>query len=186
MNRHSLVIALCCLLGCCTVAATQTVKTGYDSTIDFSRYKTYTWMEATSPPPNPQFWDTLAGAIDDQLKSKGMTSVAAHGDLILQYAGGIDSSIGVAAGSPVMPTYSSGPAGINSTMWTGSLGTAPAAAAFVSKGTLVVEFLDPALNKVIWRGTLTGKVDLERKKKSIERINNAVAKLFKNFPPAKP
>ena len=167
---------------CSVGVLSQKVKTGHDKTVDFSKYKTYTWMEPGIPPAHPVLFDTIAGAIDDQLKQKGFKHVEAHGDLILEYGGGVESAFGVASGAPILPTYSSPPPGISSTVWTGSLGM-PSAVAYVTKGTLELEFVDPKFNKVVWRGILNDKVDLERKRKTIEKINKAIAKLLKDFPP---
>jgi Domain of unknown function (DUF4136) len=171
-----LVVLLCC------VSAAQKVKTGYDRTANFSVYKTYSWMPLSIPPAHPQIFDAIAGAIDQELKHKGFSHVDAGGDLILEYAGGIESAFGVASGAPILPTYSNSPPAINSNTWKGSLGM-PSAVAYVSTGTLELEFVDPKINKVVWRGTLKEKIDFERKKKTFQKIDKAIAKLLKEFPP---
>jgi hypothetical protein len=56
-------------------------------------------------------------------------------------------------------------------------------APYVPEGTLALTFVDRASNKVVWCGTVTEKLDIENKKKSLERVDKAIAKLLKQFPP---
>jgi Domain of unknown function (DUF4136) len=56
---------------------------------------------------------------------------------------------------------------------------------YVPEGTLVLYFVERSTNKVIWTGTVTEKLDIENKNKSLERIGNGIAKLLKQFPPNK-
>jgi len=53
----------------------------------------------------------------------------------------------------------------------------------VPDATLLFEFVDRAANLIVWAGTVTQKLDIERKTKSLELANKAVAKLLKQFPP---
>jgi len=53
----------------------------------------------------------------------------------------------------------------------------------VPEGTLVLEFVDRAANRVVWSGTVSRKLDIEKKNKSLELASKAVAKLLKQFPP---
>jgi hypothetical protein len=56
-------------------------------------------------------------------------------------------------------------------------------APYVPEGTLALTFVDRPSNKVVWCGTVTEKLDIENKKKSLERVDKAIAKLLKQFPP---
>jgi len=50
-------------------------------------------------------------------------------------------------------------------------------------GNLVVDIVDGATKKAVWRGEASAMVG-EKPEKNTEKINKAVAKLFKNFPPS--
>ena len=38
-------------------------------------------------------------------------------------------------------------------------------------------------NRIVWTGTVREKLDIEHKKKSLERADNAIVKLLKKYPP---
>ena len=56
-------------------------------------------------------------------------------------------------------------------------------APYVPEGTLVLTFVDRTSNKVVWSGTVSEKLDIANKKKSLELVDKAIAKLLKQFPP---
>ena len=67
-------------------------------------------------------------------------------------------------------------------MWTGAGGTANLTSAYVPKGTLQLQFVDRSTNKIVWNGTVSEKLDVENKQKSLDKIYKAIAKLIKEFP----
>lgn len=113
---------------------------------------------------------------------KGYSRVDKGGDLTLIPAGAIDFAIAVSPGTPISPTSSGPPPAINATMWTGAQGGGELMPA-VPDGTLVLEFVDRAANRVVWSGKVSQKLDIEKKTKSLELASKAVAKLLKQFPP---
>jgi hypothetical protein len=58
-------------------------------------------------------------------------------------------------------------------------------APYVPEGTLMINLVDRAANKVIWTGTVKQKLDMENKTKSLKLIDKAIVKLLKEFPPRK-
>jgi hypothetical protein len=180
----------CCL--CLLVAAiaptnalAQKVKVGYDKSADFSKYASYTWADPSFPPTRPLLYASIVGSIDHSLKAKGLARMDSSGDLILIPAGGIEFGMAAAAGTPIMPSYGGAPIAFDATMWSGAGGSGNLTSTYVTEGTLVLNFVDRQANKVIWTGTVRQKVDMENKKKSLERIDKAIAKLMKRFPPQK-
>jgi hypothetical protein len=171
------------LFAVATTAFAQKVKVGYDKSVDFRRYKTYTWAEPAMPPTRPMLYATVVGSVEEELKNRGLQRADKNGDLILIPAGGIEFGISSAAGTPMLPTYGGAPASIDATMWTGAGGTANLTSSYVPQGTLQLQFVDRSTNKVIWNGTVSEKLDVEKKKESLDRIYKAIAKLIKQFPP---
>jgi hypothetical protein len=53
----------------------------------------------------------------------------------------------------------------------------------VPQGTLVLELVDRSTNNVVWTGSVSQKLDIEKKDKSLELVGKAVVKLLKEFPP---
>lgn len=53
------------------------------------------------------------------------------------------------------------------------------------KGTLIVELLDSRSGKIAWRGVGSVKLDMEKKRESLVRLNDLIAKMFVRYPPRK-
>ena len=186
MNLHSRRVPVSLLLLLLPVIAlAQKVKTGYDKSVDFKRYTSYTLAEPGSPPTRPMLYAAVVGSIDHQLQSKGLTKTQSNGDLILIPAGGMEFGLNTAAGTPILGTYSASPPAIDATMWTGAGGPSSAAAPYVPEGTLMLNLVDRSANKIVWTGTVAVKLDMEQKQKSLDLVDKAIAKLFKEFPPQK-
>jgi hypothetical protein len=166
-----------------TSSTAQKVKVGYDKSVDFSRYKTYTVAEPGIQPTRPLLYASIVGSLDQELKSKGFAKTESDGDLILVPEGGTEFGVNQAAGAPISPTYSGVPPAINATMWTGAAGYAASSTTYVPEGTLRIDFIDRAANKMVWSGTAKVKLDVERKSKSLELIDKSIIKLLKGFPP---
>lgn len=166
-------------------AFAQKVDVGYDKGVDFQKFKTYTWAEPSMPPTRPLLYAKITDSIDYELQQKGLSRVDKDGDLILVPAGGMEFGLNMAAGTPILPTYGGAPPAVNATMWTGATTGGNLMAPYVPEGTLALTFVDRTGNKVVWSGTVKEKLDVEQKNKSLQRIDKAIAKLLKKFPPSK-
>jgi len=164
----------------------QKVKVGYDKSVNFSKYKTYTLAEPAMPPTRPVLYATVIKSIDGELSSKGLQRTDKNGDLTLQVAGGVDFGIAVSGGPPLTSSYGGAPPAMNATMWTGAGGTQGTLLPPVPEASLELEFVDRSANQIVWSGTVTQALDVERKEKSLELANKAVTKLLKRFPPRSP
>jgi len=188
MNRNTVGMLRGCILCLILVSPTfgQKVTVGYDKSVDFSRYKSYTRPEPTNPPARPMLYMTIAGAIDDELKSKNLQKADGGGDLLVICTGGIDFGLNTPAGTPLISTLSGPPPAIEASMWTGASGLGPSLMApYVAEGTLMVTFIESKANKIVWSGTVTQKFDTEKKEKSLQKADKAVVKLLSEFPPKK-
>ena len=165
------------------LALAQKVNVGYDKSADFSRYRSYTWLEPGTPPARPILYSMIVGAIDHELKSKGLERTEVGGDLMLVPEGGMEFGLNSSMGSPILPTYNGPPPAMDATMWTGAAASVGSSATYVPNGLLALSFIDRSTNKVVWSGNVKVGLDIERKKKSLEKVEAAIAKLLKNFPP---
>jgi hypothetical protein len=168
-----------------TSSTAQKVKVGYDKSIDFSRYKTYTVAEPGIQPTRPLLYASIVGSLDQELKSKGFAKTESDGDLILVPGGGMEFGINNAVGTPIMATYGGPPPAMDASMWTGAAGPSNLMAPYVPEGSLMLNVVDRNANKVVWTGTVKEKLDMENKKKSLKVIDKAIVKLLKDFPPRK-
>jgi Domain of unknown function (DUF4136) len=183
VNKYCLCLLVAAIAS--THAFSQKVNVGYDKSADFSKYASYTWAEPSRPPTRPLLYASIVGSIDHELKAKGLARTDSAGDLILIPGGGIDFGMAGAAGTPIMSTYGGAPIAFDATMWSGAGGSGSLTSSYVTEGTLVLEFVDRKTNKAVWTGTVKQKVDVENKKKALDRIDKAIAKLMKQFPPQK-
>ena len=177
------ICAFLLLAGLAPSVVGQKVKVGYDKTVDFSKYKTYTWAEPTMPPTRPFVHGAVVDSVDYELKNKGLQRTDKDGDLLLAGAGGIAFGASAAAGAPVLSVYGSPPIFPTTSVWTGSSGTLPTATSYVPQGALQLQFVDRATNRVVWNGNVSTNLDMERQKESLDRIYKGITKLLKGFPP---
>ena len=77
------------------------------------------------PPTRPMLYQVVADSIDNEMSSKGFKKVDKDGDLTLITAGGVEYRNHVAAGTPMIGTYSGPPPLMNATMRTGAEGPPP-------------------------------------------------------------
>ena len=177
-------ILLAAISAIATNCYAQKVAVGYDKSIDFSKYKTYTWAQPAMPPVRPVLFETVCGRTEVELQSKGLTKLLKDGELTLIPSGGIGFGFAGEASTPYSPTYGGAPPVLNATMWTGPTGTS-SAGVYVTEGTFMLTFVDRATNTVVWSGSVRQNLDIEKKNKSLELANKAVTKLLHKFPPKK-
>lgn len=169
--RIALAIGLA-LLGSGVVTA-QDIKTNYMPGTDFSKYHTYKWVTINnSEQVDPIVVQQIKDAIDTQLTGKGMTKTDA--DTADMYVG-IQTSI---QQQQQWNAYGTGGG------WRFGGGMASATSSTIQIGTLGVDFYDPATKQLIWRGEATKTLNPSKNAQTnLNRINQAVAKLLKTFPP---
>ena len=152
-----------------TISVAQDVQYNYDREINFSAYQTYQWVQAGEPGiADPLLDRDLHRAIDGQLGQKRLQSVEHNGDLYITYyiLGQKERRI---------DAWSMGP------RWSGF---ARANTSTVEIGQLVIEIFDPAQKRVVWRGAVSQELEVSRDPdKNYRKLEKAVAKLLKNYPP---
>lgn len=171
-----------CLAAFSSLSLAQKVKVGYDKSVDFSKYKTYSWAQPATPPTRPLLYANVVSSIDGELHSKGLERTEKDGDLVMIAAGGIDFQTVSTGGTPLSSTYTGPPPVWNATMWTGKEGRGELMGP-VPDASLALQFVDRRANQLVWSGIVTEKLDIEQKSKSLELVNKAIAKLLKQFPP---
>jgi Domain of unknown function (DUF4136) len=173
----SVVVGVACAMGflllAAGVASAQDIKTNYMPGTDFSKYHTYKWVSINNTEQaDPIVAQQIKDAIDTQLTSKGMTKTDA--DTADMYVG-IQTSI---QQQQQWNAYGMGGG------WRFGGGMASATSSTLQIGTLGVDFYDPATKQLVWRGEATKTLNPSKNAQTnLNRINQAVAKLLKNFPP---
>ena len=180
MRMKSLTVAIALVLAPALLIA-QKVSYDYEKTANFASFKTYAHKDGTKV-GQQLIDDRIVAAIDAQLATKGLTKSDAAPDLFVVYHVAFDKEKDIS-------TYSSGYGGGYGAYgwgWGGGWGgtTTTTQVRDIVVGTLVIDMADAKKNQLAWRGMGVKEVNTtanpEKRDKS---INEAVQKIFKNYPP---
>lgn len=171
MNRlHNAIAGLAICMASLGVAhAQQQIMSDYDHNTNFSRYKTYSWQKLDAP---DDVWESrLKSTVDGQLAARGWSRVDSGGDAVIIAQG----NMGEAAKEERVPGCCPGwGPGWRMRGWSEPVD--------YNQGVLLIDILDGSTNALIWRGFASENVS-SKEEKSIDKLDKAVVKLFKNFPP---
>jgi len=154
----------------------QKVDVKFDKTVDFSKYKTYTWAKGM-PAKNPIINQMIIDSIDQQLAARGLTKAEADGDIQILFVAAIDLDLQITG-----VTWSN----VSNPM--GSL-TNVGPPMNVRKGMLVVDMMDRKTERYLWRATAKETLtqspsgDMAKDAQRVEKlVKKAVAKMFSTYP----
>jgi len=171
ISGFAAVAAFALLIMVSSSAIAQDVNTDYDHNANFERYHTYSWKMVKTP---NTIWDQrVQDAINQQLQKKGWQLVPEGGDVVL-------SAIGTTQTQTELQTFYNGP-GWGGWGW-GGIGTATTTPQQYKVGTLVVDMFDPNGHRLLWRSVAKDTLS-DKPSKNTDKLNKAVDKMFKNFPP---
>ncbi len=165
------------LLSCSNVRSSY----DYDSATDFSRLKTYQWDNGPSSDfrsVNPLIAERIVKAINDNLKRKGLVEGEAA-DIQISYqvnfekklsTSNVSGGVGVSVGR-----YNRGSISISSGNQIRE----------ITEGTLMIDMVSNATNKLIWRSVTTKPVSNRNAtpQDSEKRIGQLIYVVFENYPP---
>lgn len=157
--------------------ATMNVSSHVDRAVDFRTYQTYDWGPADALPTgdprldnNPFFQDYLTGAVERHLRSRGYRrDTAGTPQLLIHYHASVTQRFEV-----------HGVEGDSNACYPNC---EPQVVEY-EEGTIVIDVVDAATDKVVWRGWAQDSVrglidDQDRMQRQIER---AVSRMFEQFP----
>jgi len=178
ISRISLVAGL--LLVWCAVASAQDIRFNYLPGTDFSKYRTYKWVQIPNVQyPNSIIDDQIKQAIDAQLVTKGLSKTEANPDLYVTYQVAINQE-------KQWNAYSTGGDYWGWGGWGGwgGMQTTTTTSKTINIGTLSVDMYDVPSKKQIWRGDATKTLGSGKDPQKVNKnLNKAMAKLFKKYPP---
>ena len=165
----NLVTLLAACLFALTVSCSSVPKVSYefDEQTNFAALRTYDWL----PVPKEVKVDTLVqdrikNAVNSELEAKGLRMTSDEPDFLIAMYAGTKEKVRYTPehhGFKRRHIYRRDE---------------------YEKGTLVLDFVDPASKELIWRGTAKAYVDSKMTPTKIDRlVNEAVQEILKNFPP---
>jgi len=147
----------------------QDVRYNFMPRTDFSKYRTYKWVNIGGAHPDQIMDAEIKQSVDSQLSSKRMTKTDSDkADLYIGYQSAVDQET-------QWDAWGSRAFGMGMGSWTSST---------ISVGTLVLDMYDPASKELVWTGRATKTIDpSSNHEKNQQRLDKAIAKLLKNYPP---
>jgi hypothetical protein len=163
----ALVVAL--LLVTAGTLAAQDVRYNFMPGADFSKYRTYKWVNPGDAHPDQIMDAQIKQAVDSQLATKGMTKTDSDkADLYIGYQTAVQQET-------QWDVWGSRAFGMGSGSWTSST---------INVGTLVLDMYDPGTKQLVWTGSATKTIDpSSNHEKNMKNLDKSMAKLLKNYPP---
>ena len=159
-------------------ASLAEVKTDYDRSAEFSRYKTYSWKNVHTQ--NPLWVDRIKTAVNSALAAKGWTAVESGGNVSIMAMEMIKDH------QTLNTYYDNLGGGWGWRRWGGGFGDGFGISTTTEEtyrvGTLVVDLFDTNTKKLIWRGSASDTLS-DKSDKNIKTLNSDVQRMFDHFPP---
>ncbi len=163
------------LLLTASLALAQDIKTDYNHTTNFSRYRTFMWVKEPRP-ENPLMKQRIMDAINAQLQLKGLRLVNENADL------GVSANVATQERHTLQSFYDDFPGWGWHRMWGPGMGYETTTVDTYEVGTLVVDLFDTRDKAVVWWGSSTATIS-DKAEKNTKKIEKSVEKMFKDFPP---
>ncbi|MCK9995128.1 MAG: DUF4136 domain-containing protein [Candidatus Krumholzibacteria bacterium] len=169
-------VLLASIAGCSSL----TVNYDYDQNVEWTKFKTYGWMETPDRPsdPNSPLQDTpllqqrVHNSVEFEMQERGIT-MSDNPDLLVVYHIGTQEQIQVTDWGYRYSDYYWGYGGRQIDVYQ------------FTEGSLVIDLIDAETQNLIWRGTGTGVVDESQKspEEMQDQANQVINKIMKSFPP---
>lgn len=176
MTRLALFGLVCFIL---TLKA-QDVTYNFDQSTDFSKFKSYKWVQITEGAHPDQLVDQqIKAALDAELVKKGLSKTDNdNADLYIGYQLAIGQEKQINA-------YNTGGMGWGyGARWGGGMSTTTATTSTIHIGTMVLDMYIPEAKQLVWRGRASKTLDAKAKPdKRQKNLAKAATKLLKNYPP---
>ena len=169
------------LMTACCLA--QDVRYNFASGQDFSKFRTYKWVQIGNDKTlNDLAEQQLQASVDAELAKKGLNKTADDkADLYIGYQAAIGQEKQFTSYST---DWGYGPGWYGRYGGMGGGGMTTGQTSTIHVGQVSLDMYDPVTKKLVWRGnaskTLDPKAKPEKQKKNLDK---AVAKLLKNYPP---
>jgi hypothetical protein len=169
-------ILLVAVSGCSSLS----VNYDYDQNVDWTKFKTYGWMDVTQAPSHPSsplqntplLEQRVHNSVDYEMEQRGIT-MSDNPDLLVVYHLGTQEKIQVTDWGYRYSDYYWGYGGRQIDVYQ------------FTEGSLVIDLVDAETTSLVWRGTGTGVVDQSQKspEEMQARANEVINKIMKSFPP---
>ena len=166
------------------IASAQDVRMNYEKSADFTKYKTYKWVDIKTSDKDAMVDGQIKSTIEAELATKGLSKTDSdNADLYVGYQVAIStekqvntfsSDFGYGAG---WGYYGRGYGGMGSSTSTSTTST-------LYVGSLQLDFYDVAKKQAVFRTVGTKTLDAKAKpEKRQKNLTKAIKKMLKDYPP---
>lgn len=168
-----------------SVFAASKPQIQWDPDYDFSQVGTFAWQPSAGESleqSDPFLHEHIINTIEFQLSSHGLTEVDSNPDVLVTYYSSTDTNVRLDS-----TTFGYGFGGYGRGSW-GYYGYGMAGPTVAStstrvveyeRGTLVVDIIDPELDELVWRGTVSDIVISDNPQKMQKNVTKAIEKMAK-------
>lgn len=186
MKRRGLESAVLLLILGLSACTTFDVKTDHDPTMDFTKFKTFTFVGLAEAEKGGIYDNSLKhkrieAAVERELTGKGLQQLDLNQgpDLLVYYWYSTKEKQQIQSTGPTAGAYG----------WRGGYGWGAGYGSTVTtyeytEGTLILDLVEPTKKELVWRATIVGTLQ-DTPKDNIELGNKAIAKAFEDYPPKK-
>lgn len=165
--------------------ACEDVQYDYDTTVDFSMYRTYAWKESRRIQQDI-IHRRIVDSVDAVLASKGLTKMEKTDgfpgpDLLVTYQAAYHEQVRITDYGYWGP-YGYGPGFWGP--WYAHGG--PVTVDTIPMGTLVLDLVDGARKQLVWRCVGTDYIQSRSAEESDQAVRKGVDAMLRHFPPPKP
>jgi hypothetical protein len=181
--RTTICLAVLCLAAAALSCSQQTaVNADYDTSADFTKYKTYAWLDEVLPPDKiPENLQTtnditdrrIRSAVDEEMAAKGFTATTSSPQLVIFYHVGVEDKVDVTDWG-----YSYASTGRYWGWNTRNVDTYN-----YQEGSLIVDFVDMDSKVLVWRGTAQKVLEDVTPEEADQMIKDIVKEVMAMYPP---
>ena len=166
-------------------AIAQDVRYNFDNSADFTKFKTYKWVEIKGAGQvNPLVEKQIKDAIDAELAKKGLQKAENNdADLFIGYQAGMQKEKEYTSYST---GWGYGPGWYGGGWYGGGGGMVSGSTSTIFMGQLALDMYAQAPHTLVFRTVASKELDTEAKpEKQAKNLAKTVAKMLKNYPPEK-
>ena len=166
-------------------AFAQDVRYNFDSSADFTKFKTYKWIEIKGGGQvNPLVEKQIKDTVDAELAKKGLQKIDSNdADLFIGYQAGMQKEKEYTSYST---GWGYGPGWYGGGWYGGGGGMVSGSTSTIFMGQLALDMYAQAPHTLVFRTVASKELDTEAKpEKQAKNLTKTVAKMLKNYPPKK-
>ncbi len=162
------------ILGACS--SSPEVRTDYDRTADFARYRSFGFMQPAGAGGYASLnTERLRAEARRQMEARGYVYAADNPDLLLNFDVKFEERGDVLPSAAPPWPYRAG-------FYNGWAGYTPVTYDQYTQGTLAIDIVDRARQAMVWQGVAVARGDERMRHPSEERLSAVVAEVFARYP----